>query len=166
MSFSGVHDDKRRGIAIHVGPLSDNIRKQAGVKPSGSICAEIVTEVLSVTPHRERRRNCRLPPKFVHDDGMSYCTRHHNDYLTRLEREAERAHWEAARPAQRAAIETFEKDHAQDPCRACGHAYNLHLQHDCQHVWNYNCGRDGHWRCDEPLCGCGLPPRTVFVPRF
>jgi hypothetical protein len=125
-------------------------------------CAQIVTVVLSLQPYRETKRNCKLKPKFGHSDGSRYCTRHHNELVARAEREAELARFMADLPRLEAERLAFEETHAPDPCRACGHAYKLHSQHDCQHVMNYDCGRDGHWWCRSPGCGCGLPPKESF----
>lgn len=127
-----------------------------------AVCGHIVTEVISLSPYREVKRNCRFAPKFEHTDGLSYCTRHYNEIIEHIEHKAKAEQISAQLSKWAEEHRAFEQAHALDPCKACGHAYEHHRQHDCQHVMNYNCGRDGEWRCSVSGCACGLAAYALF----
>lgn len=122
-------------------------------------CRVVVTEVISLHPYREIKRNCRL--KTTHGD---LCTRHWNEEQARAEaeqrakqaelesqeRSAENERLRATRGAK--PLDPQAPSHYFDgpPCR-CGHNRGDHAFHLCNHMFanHSECEYD---ECDH--CGC------------
>lgn len=130
----------------------------AKAKDDAAVCRIMVTQVLSMHPYREMKRNCKL--KVTHDD---LCTRHWNEIQERQQYELRQVEERAERERKHEQNNQLRIARGAEPLEelanysnegalcSCGHERGDHAFSMCNHMWvdHPECYYD---MCDHCTC--------------